>query len=229
MDLSIIIPVYNYLDYTKDIIQNIRDTVEWLSYEIIVINDGSTDDTYNWLDWEDWVVVINNKKNRWVTYAWNKGAQIAKGDYVCWINNDIVIEDDLFGKLIDWFDDNILITTPRWTHWLKDEPKSKVMYYLDHFCWFCFMMKREDINILFPIPKIFKVFGNDNWMWFRTKELWYNVKIVKDAIIHHYQSITSIHVPNTDRPIFLEMAEKRGWVVVPVMTPSNKLTEDLVI
>jgi len=227
MDLSIIIPVYNYLDMTKDIIENIKDTVKGLEYEIIVINDGSTDWTYNRLEEQEWLVIVNNKDNRGVTYAWNKWAELAKWDYVCWINNDIIIEDDLFGMLIDWFDEWILVTTPRRTHGIIS--KSKVKYYLDHFCWFCFMMKRIDINKLFPIPSEFKVFGNDNWLWFRLKEQWYFVKVVKDAIIHHYESVTSRAIPNEDRPRFLKMAEERWRVVVPVMTPSNEIEEDLVI
>lgn len=71
--ISVVIPVYNELDWTKQCIENLRLFIEE-DYEIILVDDGSTDGTQERIAEKN---IPNLKyfrfdKNRGVTAAWNK-------------------------------------------------------------------------------------------------------------------------------------------------------------
>ena len=92
--LSIIIPVYNGLQHG---IQQCLDSI-WSQlldkdiYEVICIDDCSTDGTRSWLKEQqkkhDNLVVIENEKNIRQGGARNKGVRAAKGKYICFIDQD---------------------------------------------------------------------------------------------------------------------------------------------
>lgn len=97
MKISIIIPVYNvdiYLEKCLDSVlnQDIED-----EYEVIAINDGSTDNSYEILLRYDKIyenlIVINNS-NKGVGASRNLGVKIAKGEYVYFIDSDDFLEKD---------------------------------------------------------------------------------------------------------------------------------------
>ena len=57
-ELSVIIPCFNELEYTKKCIESIESTQQDVSYKLIIINDGSSDGTKKWLH--------ENKKSNWI-------------------------------------------------------------------------------------------------------------------------------------------------------------------
>jgi len=86
--VSIIIPVFNKLTYTRQCIEAILkdDTIQ---YEIIVVDNGSTDNTREYLQTINAnIKIISNKENVGFTIACNQGARIALGDYIVFLNND---------------------------------------------------------------------------------------------------------------------------------------------
>ena len=92
--LSIIIPVYNGLQHG---IQQCLDSIWSQSldkdiYEVICIDDCSTDDTRSWLKEQQKehgnLVVIENERNIRQGGARNKGVKAAKGKYICFIDQD---------------------------------------------------------------------------------------------------------------------------------------------
>lgn len=101
--ISIIIPVYNtdkYLDKCLDSILN--QTYENL--EIICINDGSTDNSKNILDFyekKDGRIIVVHKDNEGVSAARNVGLKIATGDYIGFVDSDDYIEKDMYQVLAD--------------------------------------------------------------------------------------------------------------------------------
>ncbi len=100
--VSIIIPVYNQLSYTlrclKAIACNLSDTIP---VEIILINDCSTDDSKNILESVTPVTLINNQVNRGFIHSCNRGASIAKGKYLYFLNNDTEIMPDCIESLVE--------------------------------------------------------------------------------------------------------------------------------
>jgi len=70
------------------------------SYEIIVVDNASTDDTVAKLKKVNGVAIVKNKTNLGFGRANNIGAAIAKGEYLLFLNSDMELIDD---KLIDMF------------------------------------------------------------------------------------------------------------------------------
>ncbi len=90
--VSIIIPVYNKVEYTKKCIESIKQsTPHDLLYETIVVDNASTDGTQNFLEslGSD-IKVITNGENLGFARACNQGAIAAKGQLLCFLNNDTV-------------------------------------------------------------------------------------------------------------------------------------------
>ena len=101
-ELSIIIPVYNGQDYITDCINSILDQRDSEKYEIIIVNDGSTDNTSEILDSfkrANKNISIINQQNSGVSVARNNGINAAHGRYVSFVDCD-----DMVGLNLDAFD-----------------------------------------------------------------------------------------------------------------------------
>lgn len=84
---SIIIPSYNSVDEIGRAIQSIREQT-FKNYEIIVVDDCSTDNTYETLSKEKDIKVIRNSTNLKAGGARNKGLEVAKGEYIIFLDAD---------------------------------------------------------------------------------------------------------------------------------------------
>lgn len=93
---SLIIPVLNRASFTKACLQAIERSVsaEKVPYEVIVVDNGSTDDTPALLEhWRRTHIntrVISQSCNAGYASACNQGAQLARGKYVALVNNDTI-------------------------------------------------------------------------------------------------------------------------------------------
>jgi len=98
-DLSIITPIYNGEKYIDRCLESIKKNN--INYEIIIINDGSTDNTINKLNQikEKNIKIINLKENHGVSYARNIGIKEINGDYFTFIDIDDHIEEKTYDRL----------------------------------------------------------------------------------------------------------------------------------
>ena len=102
MKVSIIIPVYNCEKYIKECIDSILSQT-FKDFEIIIINDGSTDYTNQILNEYNNHnnIIIINQENHGVSYSRNIGLDNANGEYICFIDGDDYIEKDFLLSLIN--------------------------------------------------------------------------------------------------------------------------------
>lgn len=97
--LSIIIPVYNGAKFIQTCIDRVLQIN--LNKEVIVIDDGSTDDSLQLLQaYGDQIVLINYKENQGVVHARNLGLERATGDYIAFIDIDDIFELDMHAKIL---------------------------------------------------------------------------------------------------------------------------------
>lgn len=98
IDISIIIPVYNIENFLRQCIESvINQTLKTI--EIILIDDGSTDNSGNICDEyakSDNRIVVIHQKNKGASYARNVGLKIAKGEWVTFVDSDDWVENDLY-------------------------------------------------------------------------------------------------------------------------------------
>ena len=100
--ISIIIPVYNVENYLKKCIESvIKQTYKNL--EIILIDDGSTDNSgkicNEYLKKDSRIIVIH-QENKGLSEARNAGLNIAKGEYIGFVDSDDYIANDMYEILI---------------------------------------------------------------------------------------------------------------------------------
>ena len=85
MDVSIIIPTHNRLWSLPKAVESCRNTN--CQSEIIVVDDGSTDGTWEWLQQQKDVISLR-QKNWGKPWAVNKAFSLAKGEYVRFLDSD---------------------------------------------------------------------------------------------------------------------------------------------
>lgn len=88
--LSVIIPVYNAQKYIVDCLESVLQQQVSFDYEVILVNDGSTDSTASVLEkYENHERVrILHQENRGASAARNKGIACSKGEYLCFVDSD---------------------------------------------------------------------------------------------------------------------------------------------
>lgn len=99
--ISVIIPTYNFSKYIVKCIESIQ-AQDYTNIEIIIINDGSTDNTQEILDHlqsKDPNLKIINKKNEGVSIARNVGIENAKGEYIVFVDGDDYLSKDAISYL----------------------------------------------------------------------------------------------------------------------------------
>lgn len=91
MDVSIIIVNYNSRDITEDCINSIFDKTSGVSFEVIVVDNASTDGSIDLLSKDKRIKFIANKDNSGFGKANNIALQYAKGDYIFLLNPDTIL------------------------------------------------------------------------------------------------------------------------------------------
>lgn len=101
---SLIVPVYNTEKYIEKCLNSILNQ-SYKNYEIIVINDGSTDNSVQILDKykSNKKLKIINQKNKGLSEARNEGLKYISGDYILFVDSDDYIEP----KLLETLNSNI--------------------------------------------------------------------------------------------------------------------------
>lgn len=89
--LSIVIPVHNQSGYTRACLESLRQHPPSAPFEIIVVNDGSTDDTYQVVAGFSGLLPVrltDNPPPHRFARACNRGAAEARGELLLFLNND---------------------------------------------------------------------------------------------------------------------------------------------
>lgn len=110
--LSIVVPAYNVERELEKCIEScLKQDIPQESYEIIIVNDGATDNTLQVatdIAAKYECVSVVNQKNMGLSGARNTGLKYAKGKYVWFIDSDDYIKPNVLGNMIKQADDNNL-------------------------------------------------------------------------------------------------------------------------
>jgi len=90
--VSIIIPVYNQWDYTYACLKSILDNSTDITYEIIIADDNSSDETKEIKKFVKNIKLIRNSENLGFLYNCNNAAKSANGKYIVFLNNDTIVK-----------------------------------------------------------------------------------------------------------------------------------------
>jgi glycosyltransferase involved in cell wall biosynthesis len=84
--ISVIIPTYNRLELLRETVNSVRNQ-SFTDFEIIVVNDGSTDGTAEWLAEQNDIVTIS-QRNQGIASSRNNGAAGAQGRWLAFLDHD---------------------------------------------------------------------------------------------------------------------------------------------
>ena len=103
MKISIIVPVYNAEKYIGTCIDSILKQT-YQNFELLLINDGSSDNSLEVLNQyskKDKRIRVIDQKNIGVAKTRNKGIQLARGEYIAFIDNDDYIDEDYLEQFMN--------------------------------------------------------------------------------------------------------------------------------
>lgn len=101
--VSIIVPAYNVEQYIAVCLNSLIEQT-YSNIEIIVINDGSTDNTFNLLQefqLKDSRILLYNQENKGLSETRNVGIQYASGEYICFLDSDDWIDKETIEKAVE--------------------------------------------------------------------------------------------------------------------------------
>lgn len=99
--VSIVIPTWNHRELLVACLASVRAQT-FRDYEVIVVDDGSTDDTRHWLaENAPDVTVVALGANRGFAFAVNAGIRVASSPLIFLLNNDMILAPDCLKQLVD--------------------------------------------------------------------------------------------------------------------------------
>ena len=101
--VSVIIPTFNR-DYCLD--EAISSVLNQSGFELIVVDDGSTDNTQKLLQKFPDIRTILLPENRGVSYARNRGIEVARGSLICFLDSDDFWEKGKLEAQVKWMQEN---------------------------------------------------------------------------------------------------------------------------
>ena len=200
MKLSIITLSYDSLDYTKAFVKSIRKNTT-LSYELIIVDNGSEPDTQRWVE-ENSDQSIIFQENQGFSKGFNEGVKLAQGKYVMMANNDTEFPPDWDKKLVDIIENNpgAGIVTPVYTSGRKSALRTetgekilKVFPFRKYPSAVAFLMRRNDLISKFGgwSEKYEIASGEDADLCFKVWKAGYDILIDERVLIIHEGKVTS--------------------------------------
>ena len=101
--VSIVIPVYNKFDYTLRCLRALATLPDRTPWEAIVIDDGSSDETWERLQQIRGIRAERNPQNLGFIGASNRGVALARGTHILFLNNDTAIQPGAIDQLMAVF------------------------------------------------------------------------------------------------------------------------------
>ena len=115
-EISVIVPVYNVEKYLDKCVRSLLNQKFAYNYEIILVNDGSTDSSGNIADkyaMEHSMLKVLHKKNGGLSSARNYGLRYARGKYITFVDSDDYVSGDYLSALYSMaikYDADIVLT-----------------------------------------------------------------------------------------------------------------------
>ena len=201
MRYLVVIPVLDQLRYTEQCIASLR-AHGTPAEAILVIDNGSKDETPQWLAAHPEIPSVRNAVNLGCGGAWTQGSLLAQSDWVVLLNNDVVVSDRAMDAMLDAADRHGLdVVSPSLAEGALDydftaHSKAFVtaMQGTVRRGWFhgvCFAVRRKVFEAI-GFPDTDRRLGGREDVEFLVRCLRNGVPVgtVGDALLHHFGSIT---------------------------------------
>lgn len=246
---SIIIPTHNGFKHLRNCVESIREHTEAGTYEIIVVDNGSTDETPMWCQTQQDLVYIRNEENEGFPRACNQGLRRAGGDSILFLNNDTIVTTRWLSNLRTalYSHDDIGAVGPI-TNAASYGTAIPVAYkntnemqsfaanfnHSNPSAWeerlklvgFCLLVKQEVAEKVGEFDERFSPgnFEDDDYCY-RIRQVGYRLLLCHDTFIHHVGNATFSENPEQYRHLMRENTEKfhHKWGFNPIDSSNIRL------
>lgn len=214
LKVSIVILTLNQFAHTIRCLESIRKyTTE--PYELIIVDNGSTDLTLPYLRLQSDVILIENAVNAGFSKGCNQGAALATGDHILYLNNDTIVTPNWLTNMLRVLhsSEDVGMVGP-FTNYSSAHQQIPVTYTdlwdLNNFAkeheqkfagtvtevrrlvGFCMLMKRSVVEEVGGFDERYGL-GNyeDDDLCLRTANAGYRMLIANDSFIHHVGHVTT--------------------------------------
>ena len=231
MPAAIVITVLNQLAYTQGCLRCLQQDLA-AGVRVIVVDNGSTDGTPEWLAAQAGLTVIRNDQNRGCAPAWNQGVQAAAGaEWVVVLNNDVLLPVGWLTALLGAADRHGLdIVCPAMRE--RDQNYEFAAYARDFTAQLsavlrrggshgvCFAVRRAVFERIGGFDEAFRIGQFEDADFFRRARLaGFNLGVTGACFLHHFGSVTqdALSDMNRNRPYEAENRAhfrkkwKLGW------------------
>lgn len=201
MKLSIVVPIYildqKLADLTFKCIESIVKYTK--DYELIIVDNkpnaiiGGQSSMDQFVPLAD--IYIANEKNVGNGEAWNQGAAVANGKYICFMDNDVEVHKKWSEPLIE-----ILENKKNGVAFPLSKNKEDDDYF-ERLAGFCWVVRKATFKRLGRIKS--KIYGianfEDTHFFMKAKKKGYLLKCSKDSKVDHYSRATCDKVPEVQK------------------------------
>ncbi|TDT61032.1 GT2 family glycosyltransferase [Fonticella tunisiensis] len=213
--VSIIVLAYNHLEYTKLCIESIYKYTSHIDFELIAVNNGSSDGTKEYFESLPGAKVINFEKNVGQWNGFNAGVKASRGRYISIVGNDTILTTNWMDNLLKCIKsdkkigmaaaganviDNHQMISADYSNLEEMQQFAKEYNKSNPKKW------EERIRIIPTVciirPEVFKKAGyfdptfrfgeyGDDDFCFRVRRAGYKLIFAGDTFIHHFGSVTT--------------------------------------
>ena len=205
--VSLVIPLYNQLEYTRQCLESIRRHTT-VPYELILVDNASSDGTREYLRTQQ-ATVIANETNLGCAKAWNQGVRASQGDLVGILNNDILVTDGWLEGLIAFMEKtNHGIVSPAAREGPLDYDLDRYAVEFVEACreaarqelyGACMVIKREVFNRIGLFDEAFSYGGCEDIDFFwRARAAGFSAGATGSVLIHHFSMVTQDSIKRSE-------------------------------
>lgn len=205
-EVSVVIPAYNAMAYLPETIATVLNQT-YTDFEVIVVNDGSTDNTQEWVSQiEDSRVKLVSQENRGLAGARNRGIEESQGKYLAFLDADDLWSPTKLAQQFQVLDNHPEIgVVYTWVAYVDEQGKSTgriVQNQQEGHIWqkltesnlvecgSVAMVRRECFDRCGVFDRNLGSFVEDWDMWLRIAN-YYQFKVVKQPLVSYRQIASS--------------------------------------
>ncbi|QKE75387.1 glycosyltransferase [Arthrobacter citreus] len=254
MKTSIIILTYNQLEVSKKCFESLAKYTKEDEVEIIVIDNGSTDGTREYLKSKPSFITIFNEINMGFAKGCNQGIEVATGENILFLNNDTIVTENWLEAMLKllYSNEKIGMVGPV-SNYVSGLQRINVDYQNDQeinefslrYCasvkgmskqalrlvGFCLLVRRELIEKLIGFDERFKLGSfEDDDICLRTILEGFEMHIALDSFVHHYGHMTfngnsDINITQLYIENRMKYIEKWGNNLIDIGYPKNDIID----
>lgn len=215
--VTIIIPVFNKWQFTYHCLNSISEHTSGIDYEIIVIDNASTDATAQLFKSVRGLTYVRNQVNANFAGGNNQGAKIARGKYLMFLNNDTAVTPGWLNALVDELEHNSrtgivggrllypnntiqhagilfgkdLVPYHAWTRAKRDDPRVTKRKLFPAVTGACLMISKDDYVEVDGFDEKYINGLEDIDLCLKIRDLGREIVYRPDCVVLHYESISS--------------------------------------